>query len=149
MKSNSLIKEKIKTIMELVKVFREVYKPTFNPSTGEYEDVSPFACHSRNNMNYICLCNHKEFNTLTKFKQHIQLKSHVKFLDNYELHNEETIEANANSNDYQVKYELSQRKLSLLENNYYQLENNYYHYKLLTFILKYKMLKMDQFEDCE
>lgn len=135
--------------MEIIKVFKEVYKPTFDPSTGKYEDISPFACHSRNNMNYVCLCNHKEFNTLTKFKQHIQLKSHIRFLDNYALHNEESFDAKSTSNDYQIKYELSQRKFDQLQKQYNQLENDVYHYRFLTLILKYKLLKMDQFEDCE
>lgn len=135
--------------MEVVKVFKEIYKPTFNPSTGEYEDVSPFACHSRNNMNYVCLCNHKEFNTLTKFKQHIQTKSHIRFIENYKLHNEESSDAKAVSLDYQTRYELSQRKNDQLQKQYNQLQNELYQYKLVLLVLKYKMLKMDQFEDCE
>jgi hypothetical protein len=134
--------------MEVIKVQKTIYKPVFDPDTGRYTDESPFKLHSRNNMMYTCLCNHSQFNTLTSFKSHIKSKSHLKFIDNYELYVEDTNDAQTSSNDYQTKYELAERRCKHLNESISELERQLSHSKLLNIILKYKLLKMDHFEDC-
>ena len=134
--------------MDVLNPNKNVYKPTFDPTSGSYVDCSPFEYHSKNNQTYVCLCNHKGFNTLTTFKSHIKTKSHTLFLENYKLHVEEINDAKSSSNDYQTKYELTQRVNDNLQKQVNELHNEMLHYKFLSFILKYKMKKIDQFEDC-
>ncbi len=145
--------------MELTKVQKTIYKPVFNPDTGKYMDESPFKLHSRNNVIYTCLCNHSEFNTTTSFKSHIKSKSHSKYLLHYDLHVEDSQDAQSSSNDYQSKFELAQRKCKQLLERTNVLEAQISHHKFLNLILKYKLLNIDklvksdvlstdQFEDC-
>lgn len=130
--------------METVKIEKTIYHPVYDITTGKYIDQSPFECHSRNNISYTCLCNHKEFNTLTSYKSHIKNKCHLRFIENYYLHIEETNDAKSNSNNYQAKYELSCRKNEQLlkENN--EIKKELFQYKLLNLILKYKYLKLNK-----
>lgn len=145
--------------MELAKVQKTIYKPVFDPDSGKYMDESPFKLHSRNNMIYTCLCNHSQFNTMTSFKSHIKTKSHCKYLLHYDLHVEDSLDAQSSSNDYQSKFELAQRKFKQLVERTSALEEQISHYKFLNLILKYKLVNMDklvkpdvltvdQFEDC-
>lgn len=137
--------------MAIVSVNKTVYQPVFDPTTSKYVDSSPFECHSRNNVVYTCLCNHKTFNTLTTFKSHIKLKSHIRFLENYVLHIEESVDAKLNCNDYQTKYELLERKYKILEQQHQDIISELLHHKFMNMILKYKALnlsKTDSFEDC-
>jgi hypothetical protein len=134
--------------MEVVKVQKTIYKPVFDPETGLYTDESPFKLHSRNNMIYTCLCNHSQFHTLTTFKSHIKTKSHLKFLMHYELHVEDATDAQSTSNDYQSKYELTERKCKQMIQTISELEKEIAHHKFLNLILRYQCLKMDHFEDC-
>lgn len=134
--------------MEVINTTKTVYQPVYDPLTDKYTDLSPFECHSRNNIVYTCLCNHKDFNTLTTFKTHIKTKSHLRYIENYKLHIEESADAKANSNDYQCKFELSERKLNILSKQYKEIQSELLHYKFLMMVFKYKMLKTDRFEDC-
>lgn len=126
----------------------QIYNPVFDSNTGMYIDESPFKIHSRNNIIYTCLCNHSHFNTMTSFNSHIKTKSHLKFLVNYKLHIKESQHAQESSNDYQAKYELIERKHKSTIQRVSELEKELSQHKLLNMILRYRLLKLDQFEDC-
>jgi hypothetical protein len=137
--------------MEIVKTNKTVYEPVFDPSTGKYKDVSPFEYHSRNNTVYTCLCNHKDFNTVTTFKIHINTKAHIRFIENYDLHIKETSDAKSSSIDYQMKSELLDRKCKLLEQSKKELECENEklkseNLKLMASSIKYELFEKNKYE---
>jgi hypothetical protein len=134
--------------MEVFNRDTTIYTPLFDSNTGLYVDESPFKAHSRNNIIYTCLCNHSHFNTMTSFNNHIKTKSHLKFLVNYKLHIKDKEDAQESSNDYQVKYELIERKHRMLLQRVSELEKELSQHKILNMILRYRLLNVDQFEDC-
>lgn len=86
-----------------------VYKPVFDLETGKYIDEIPIL--PRQNMEFKCLCNNKSFNTVTKFKTHISLKCHQRYVACYLDHLQDSNELKEEMNKLRAKYELNERKI--------------------------------------
>tara|TARA_B100001094_G_C18136889_1_gene775624 strand:- start:1172 stop:1597 length:426 start_codon:yes stop_codon:yes gene_type:complete len=79
---------------QLVKVFQEIYKPTFDENEDKYIDKSPYKPYERNCIQYECRCKAGAyFKGNTMFKQHIQSKTHKDFIQNYKKYYKEIDEA--------------------------------------------------------
>jgi hypothetical protein len=86
-----------------------IYKPAFDLESGQYIDESPIL--PRQTLEFKCLCNQKTFNTVTKFKQHISLKGHQRYISCYLEHLQDANEVKDEMMRLRMKYELNERKL--------------------------------------
>ncbi len=86
-----------------------IYKPVFDLETGKYIDESPIL--PRQNLEFKCLCNQKTFNTVTKYKTHISLKTHQRYVTCYLEHLQDVDEVKEEMTRLRTKYELNERKL--------------------------------------
>ncbi len=89
-----------------------IYKPVFDLETGKYIDESPIL--PRQNLEFKCLCNQKTFNTVTKYKSHISLKTHQRYVACYLEHLQDVDEVKEEMTRLRTKYELNERKLKSL-----------------------------------
>tara|TARA_B100000214_G_C23959628_1_gene624586 strand:+ start:1488 stop:1916 length:429 start_codon:yes stop_codon:yes gene_type:complete len=107
-----------KVIMnQLVKVFSDIYKPTFNENNDEYIDTSPYKPYERNCIRYECRCKAGSyFIGNTMFKQHIKSKTHKDFIANYSKYYKEVDESKEIINNLKVENELLTRKNNKLKN---------------------------------
>ena len=79
---------------QLVKVFHDIYKPTFDENEDKYIDISPYQPYERNCTRYECRCKAGSyFVGNSMFKQHIQSKTHKDFIQNYKKYYKEIDEA--------------------------------------------------------
>ncbi len=88
-----------------------IYKPTFDLETGKYIDEAPMV--PRQILEFKCLCNQKTFNTLTKFKTHIALKGHQRYVSCYLEHMEDANDVKEEMMRLRTKYEINERKLKM------------------------------------
>lgn len=86
-----------------------IYKPVFDLETGKYVDESPIL--PRQTLEFKCLCNQKTFNTVTKYKQHISLKGHQRYVICYLDHLQDVNEVKEEMMRLRTMYELNERKL--------------------------------------
>lgn len=94
---------------ELTSTKINVYKPVFDLETGKYIDECPIL--PRQNIEFKCLCNNKTFNTVTKFKTHISLKGHQRYVAFYLDYLQDSNELKEEMNKLRAKYELNERKI--------------------------------------
>jgi hypothetical protein len=90
-----------------------IYKPIFDLDTGKYIDESPIIPR-QTTIEFKCLCNQKTFNTITKFKSHISLKGHQRYVACYLEHLQDIDEVKEELTRLRTKYELNERKLKTL-----------------------------------
>ncbi len=88
-----------------------IYKPVFDLDTGKYIDEQPML--PRQTLEFKCLCNQKTFNTVTKYKSHISLKGHQRYIACYLDHLQDVNEVKDEILRLRTKYELNERKLKL------------------------------------
>ncbi len=96
---------------ELTLTKLNIYKPVFGLETGNYIDECPIL--PRQNIEYKCLCNNKTFNTVTKFKTHISLKGHQRYVAFYLDYLQDSNELKEEMNKLRAKYELNERKIKV------------------------------------
>tara|TARA_Y100001970_G_C14058720_1_gene763025 strand:+ start:253 stop:648 length:396 start_codon:yes stop_codon:yes gene_type:complete len=102
---------------QLVKVFSDIYKPTFNENSDEYIDTSPYKPYERNCIRYECRCKAGSyFIGNAMFKQHIKSKTHKDFIANYSKYYKEVDESKEIINTLKVENELLTRKINKLKN---------------------------------
>jgi hypothetical protein len=89
-----------------------IYKPVFDLETGKYMDESPIL--PRQTLEFKCLCNQKTFNTVTKYKSHISLKGHQRYVACYLEHLQDIDEVKDEMTRLRTKYELNERKMKSL-----------------------------------
>ncbi len=94
---------------QLTVVKNNIYKPVFDLITGKYIDECPIL--PRQNMEFKCLCNQKTFNTNTKFKQHVTLKCHQRYVACYLDHLQDEQELKDEIKKTRSIYELNEKKL--------------------------------------
>jgi hypothetical protein len=87
-----------------------IYKPIFDLETGKYIDESPILPR-QTTIEFKCLCNQKTFNTVTKYKSHIALKGHQRYVACYLDHLQDIDEVKEEMTRLRTKYELNERKL--------------------------------------
>ena len=102
---------------QLVKVFSDIYKPSFNENSDEYIDTSPYKPYERNCIRYECRCKAGSyFIGNAMFKQHIKSKTHKDFIANYSKYYKEVDESKEIINTLKVENELLTRKINKLKN---------------------------------
>jgi len=95
-----------------LKTLAPVYIPSYNPESGNYEDICPIPTRQR--IEYRCMCNHKGtlFYTCSEFKKHSKLKKHIHYVEHYMEHIKELDECLAQNKKLQTDYELMYRRLT-------------------------------------
>ena len=67
--------------MQLATIDSRIYKPRYNTDTDSYEDICPYLPYQRNCIKYDCECgSNSYFDTMSKYKSHIQSKIHKRWL---------------------------------------------------------------------
>ena len=67
--------------MQLATIESRIYKPVYDVNTGCYEDICPYLPYQRNCIKYDCECgSNSYFDTMSKYKSHIQSKIHKRWL---------------------------------------------------------------------
>jgi hypothetical protein len=94
---------------QLTLVRDNIYKPVFDVNNDKYVDESPIL--PRQTMEFKCLCNQKTFNTNTKFKQHVSLKCHQRYVVCYLDHLQDEKDLKEEIKRMRKTYELNERKL--------------------------------------
>lgn len=66
---------------QLATIESSIYKPIYNTDKNIYEDKCPYILYQRNCIRYDCECGSNcYFDTMTKYKSHIQSKKHKRWL---------------------------------------------------------------------
>ena len=102
--------------MEIVNVDKSLYCPVFNPDSDEYEDVSPFYKNQRSiGRTYYCACkSNSGFSTYSQWKNHVNLKIHKDYMNNYKFFNKNLLEAQREIVNYKREiHNLSKKYLGL------------------------------------
>ena len=124
---------------QLVQVFCDIYKPTFDENNDEYIDKSPYKPYERNCIRYECRCKAGSyFVGNTMFKQHIKSKTHKDFIENYSKYYKEVDESKEIINNLKIENELLNRKINKLKN----------HNSNLLKVIEEFNEDDDEFEDC-
>ena len=89
-----------------------IYKPTFNPDTGKYIDICPYDSGQRNRHPHKCQCNGLIFMKRAQFLSHILSKTHVKYIEEYDLNTKEVEDLKTENNILLAEKLLSERKLA-------------------------------------
>jgi hypothetical protein len=113
---------------QIVSITRCVYIPSFDESSGEYIDISPYKPYSRNHIQYECRCRAGCIITnTTTFKQHVKSKTHKDFIQNYKKYYAELDQAKETIKELRVENEFLTRKNIKLQKQIYELENEEFH----------------------
>ena len=124
---------------QLVQVFCDIYKPTFDENNDEYIDKSPYKPYERNCIRYECRCKAGSyFVGNTMFKQHIKSKTHKDFIQNYSKYYKEVDESKEIINNLKIENELLNRKINKLKD----------HNSNLLKVIEEFNDDDDEFEDC-
>ena len=111
--------------MEIVNVDKSLYCPVFNPETNEYEDLSPFYKNRRSIGNtYYCACkSNSGFSTYSQWKNHINLKIHKDYMNNYKFFNKNLLEAQNEIVNYKRENHKLYNKYKGIKLRYIEKEN--------------------------
>ena len=124
---------------QLVQVFCDIYKPTFDENNDEYIDKSPYKPYERNCIRYECRCKAGSyFVGNTMFKQHIKSKTHKDFIQNYSKYYKEVDESKEIIKNLKIENELLNRKINKLKD----------HNSNLLKVIEEFNDDDDEFEDC-
>ncbi len=124
---------------QIVQVFCDIYKPTFDENNDEYIDKSPYKPYERNCIRYECRCKAGSyFVGNTMFKQHIKSKTHKDFIQNYSKYYKEVDESKEIINNLKIENELLNRKINKLKD----------HNSNLLKVIEEFNDDDDEFEDC-
>lgn len=103
---------------QIVQVFCDIYKPTFDENNDEYIDKSPYKPYERNCIRYECRCKAGSYFVGNRmFKQHIKSKTHKDFIQNYSKYYKEVDESKEIINNLKIENELLNRKINKLKDH--------------------------------
>lgn len=99
---------------QLVQVYTDIYKPTFDENSDKYIDKSPYKPYERNCIRFECRCRAGAyFIGNVQFKQHIKSKTHKDFIINYKKYFKEIDELNDKNKKLLTENQLLERKNNL------------------------------------
>lgn len=105
---------------ELVKVCKNVYKPSFNETTGEYYDECPYLPYQRIRETYECPCKcGYTFSCSAEFNSHIKSKAHIKMVKEYR----DTSKNDSEIKNLRISLGQLENRNRILTKKYIKLEN--------------------------
>jgi len=94
----------------------QIYKPTFDESTGIFVDSCPYKLYERDRITYECRCKAgSSFTSRSEFNQHIRSMVHKDFIKYYDKYYKEVDEAAKTINELKIKNELFKRNVDKLQ----------------------------------
>ena len=99
--------------MELMRIYPEIYEPTYDAEENVYKDKCPFLPRSRNNVPYECRCklDGKLFTTKSQFDLHCKSRLHQNFLENYERYFRDADESQREIKDLKIQNGILDKKI--------------------------------------
>tara|TARA_B110000305_G_C19453259_1_gene649313 strand:+ start:318 stop:860 length:543 start_codon:yes stop_codon:yes gene_type:complete len=114
----------------LVKVYKNVYKPSFDETTGSYYNECPYLPYQRIRETYECPCKCGfTFSCPAEFKSHIKSKTHAKWVKEYQ----DTSKNDGEIKNLRILIGQLENRNRILTKKYIKLEE---HNKKVTYELK-------------
>ena len=115
--------------MDQITTTPEVYRPEFNPDTGEYFDKCPYEPNQRNRQPFKCPCNGIIFNKRQQFMSHIQTQTHKKFIAEYDINTKEVEDLKTERNLLFAENSILKRKIDTITINLGKYKKAIQHFK--------------------